>query len=74
MKLDLTQRERELLAAENIPSDYQQDYTADEALELLDLVRNAEAEYAQDYGNDREALCEAFCLLGDKTFELLECI
>lgn len=72
MKLDLTQQEMELLAVENIPYDNQQDYTIAEALELLDLVRNVEVEYAQDYGNDREMLYEAYCRLGDKLFELLE--
>lgn len=66
MKFQLTGHEQQLLKDRNIPFDPRQDYTIDEALELLDQVRDAEVMYAQDYGNTQETLYFLYGDLADK--------
>lgn len=66
MKFQLTGHEQQLLKDRNIPFDPRQDYTIDEALELLDQVRDAEVMYAQDYGNAQETLYFLYGDLSDK--------
>lgn len=66
MKFQLTGHEQQLLKDRNIPFDPRQDYTIDEALELLNQVRDAEVMYAQDYGNTQETLYFLYGDLADK--------
>lgn len=66
MKIDLTEKEIQLLKGKNISLDTSRDYTEDEALALLERVRDLEAEYAQDFGNEREKLYFMYGDLGDK--------
>ena len=47
MRIELTPQEVALLKAEEIPFRQNGDYTEDEALELLERVREAEVAYSQ---------------------------
>ena len=71
MKLALTQRDIELLMADGINFDQLKDYSEDEALELLDLVRGKEAFYAQDENTGAQELFNQYCELGDRIFDLI---
>lgn len=66
MIFKLSEAEIELLAKRGIPFTPAHDYTEDEALELLEKVREVEVEYAQDYGNERERLFFQYGDLADK--------
>lgn len=55
MKIQLTNREIEKLAEENITVDPQKDYTEEEAFDLLDSIRDVEISYAMRAEKSRQA-------------------
>ena len=66
MKFQLTELEQQLLEDQSILFDPHQDYTLDEALELLEQVRDIEVMYAQDCENSQETLYYLYGNLADK--------
>lgn len=71
MKIEMTEVEQALLAAETIPFDPNRDYTEDEALNLLDQVREIEIFYSQSENKASEALYYRYKILGDKIFSMI---
>lgn len=71
MRIVLTKREQNLLAAKAIPFDPNQDYSDDDALELLDLVREAEVSYSQGEDCTSRELYYQYARLGDKIYDLI---
>ena len=71
MKFDLNNQEIELLKRKNISFSREHDYSDDEALDLLEQVRDAEAGYSQDYGNVREKFFYKYGNLADKIQNLI---
>ena len=59
VKIGLTDRERELLAAEEIVFDPDRDHTDEEVLELLEKIYDAEIKYSSFPPDDRRAAEEA---------------
>lgn len=68
MKLYLTNFEISALLTEDIHFDRKREYTEDEALQLLDEVRNAEVKYSQCYTADKEKRFSLYGKIGDKIF------
>ena len=59
VKIGLTDRERELLAAEEIVFDPDRDHTDEEVLELLEKIYDAEIKYSSFPRDDARAAEEA---------------
>ena len=70
MTIDLTAQEVTLLSNKSIPFDGSYDYT-EEALELLDQVRDAEVSYSQGTDAQSVRLYEQYGDLADKLFALI---
>ena len=68
MKFDLTAKEIKLLQDKGIPFDGSREYTEDEALDLLELVREIEVSYAQFTGGTENALYFQYGSLADKIY------
>ena len=68
MKFSLTQQEEELLQNKGILFDKSKEYTEDEALDLLELVREVEILYAQFTGGAEETLYFQYGRLADKLY------
>lgn len=66
MRFDLERRDIALLNRADIPLDPEREYTEDEALDMLEQIRDIEASYAQDYGGEREKLYFRYGDLADK--------
>lgn len=66
MKIKLTEAEVRLLEDENILFNPLQDYTDDDALDLLEQVRDIEVSYAQRYDTTGEKLYFLYGNLADK--------
>lgn len=66
MIITLDSKDISLLKDGGISYSPSKDYSDDEALTLLDKVRDLEVEYAQDYGNEREKLFYLYGNLADK--------
>lgn len=66
MKFDLTNQELELLKSKNIQLDLDCDYSDDEALDLLDHVRDVEISYSQSTTNSGRQLYQKYGSLADK--------
>lgn len=66
MKINFTPNETELLRGSGIDYDAGRDYSEDEALELLETVRDAEVSYAQETDAEGTRLYNDYCRLGDK--------
>lgn len=66
MKFELTKKEIDLLVDKNIPFDSLRDYTDDEALDLLEQVRDIEVNYAQKYDTEGERFYFLYGNLADK--------
>lgn len=66
MILHLTKQEIGLLEKEQITLDINREYTEEEALSILERVRDLEELYAQDYGNERESLYFKYGDIADK--------
>lgn len=71
MTIDLTAQEVTLLANKSIPFDGSYDYADEEALELLDQVRDAEVSYSQGTDAQSVRLYEQYGDLADKLFALI---
>lgn len=71
MKIDLTPQEVELLKNEGIPFLHNGDYTEDEALELLERVRETEVAYSQGTDEKTERRYRQYSELGDKIFKMI---
>lgn len=71
MRIVLTKTERDMLDAEAIPFDSDRDYTDDEALELLDLVREVEVSYSQGEDSTSREKYRQFQKLADKIYDLI---
>lgn len=71
MTIDLTAQEVTLLVNKNIPFDGLYDYTDEEALELLDQVRDVEVSYSQGTDAQSVRLYEQYGDLADKLFALI---
>ncbi len=65
MKLNISKKDIELMKLQGIECDSERDYTEDEALDLLEAVRDSEAYYAQGADKESKRLYKAFCDLGD---------
>ena len=68
MKIALTSQESSLLQAKGIPFDKSKDYTDDEALYLLEQVREIECSYAQYESGHEATLYMQYSRLGDKIY------
>lgn len=66
MKFDLTAKEIELLKNKGIFFNNEHEYSEDEAIELLEQVRNVEISYSQFTGGLEEALYFLYGDLADK--------
>ena len=66
MRFDLTKEEVRLLQAKGIPFAETHEYTDDEALDLLEQVRDVEVSYAQFAGGVGESLFFRYGDLADK--------
>jgi hypothetical protein len=65
LKFVLTPTELRLLQVRNISISTEKDHSIDEALDILEKARDAEVEYAQDHGNERELLYYVYSDLAD---------
>ncbi len=63
-----SESEKQLLHHANIRFSDSKDYDEDEALALLDSIRDAQVEYAQDEGQDANQMHDAYMKLGDKIY------
>lgn len=68
MKFSLTLQEAMLLQKKGVPFDESKEYTEDEALDLLDQVREIEVSYAQFSGGAEENLYLQYGRLADKIY------
>lgn len=68
MKFNLTKQEAMLLQDKGISFDDNKEYTEDEALDLLDLVREIEVSYAQFTGGKEEMLYSQYGSIADKIY------
>ena len=66
MKFNFTSNEEKLLCQRHIYYNSDKDYSDDEALELLEQVRDAEVYYSQETDAEGIRLYESYCQLGDK--------
>lgn len=71
MKIELTPQEVELLESDGILFLQNSDYTEDEALELLERVREAEVSCSQGTDEATEKRYRQYSKLGDKIFEMI---
>lgn len=71
MKIELTQQEQKLLSDHNISFDPDRDYSDDEALDLLDQVRDAEVYYSQGEDSHSKRMYREYSTLGDKIFFMI---
>lgn len=73
MKIVLADSEYRLLAAEDIPFDPDREYTDEEALELLELVYDAEIKYSNCPPEDKRAAetAEKYAHLADRIRALI---
>lgn len=71
MKIELTPQEVALLEARNIAFEPDQDYAEDDALALLDAVRDSEVYYSQGEDAETQRLYSQYAALGDKLFALI---
>ncbi len=71
MRIELTPQEEALLEAEKIPFRQNGDYTEDEALELLERVREAEVAYSQGTDEATERRYRQYSELGNRLFEMI---
>lgn len=71
MKIELTPQEVELLENEGIQFLQSGDYTEDEALELLERVREAEVAYSQGTDEKTERRYRQYSELGDRIFKMI---
>lgn len=71
MKIELTPQEQKLLKARNIAFEPEQDYTEEDALAILDEVRDAEVYYSQGEDTERRHLYSQYAALGDKLFAII---
>ena len=71
MKIELTPQEVALLEAEEIPFRQNGDYTEDEALELLERVREAEVAYSQGTDEATERRYRQYSELGNRLFGMI---
>lgn len=68
MKLNLTAQEIQTLAGAGIPFREDGDYTEDEALNLLERVREAEVSVSQFTSGEQKQLFDRYARIGDKLF------
>lgn len=68
MKFNLTAQEIKLLQDKGILFDRSREYTEDEALDLLEQVREIEVSYAQFAGGAEETLYFQYGKLADKIY------
>lgn len=66
MKFDLTNHEIELLNSQNIQIQSDREYTDDEALDLVDLVRDVEISFSQLPTSQGKQLYKTYGSLADK--------
>lgn len=66
MKFDLTPKEMKLLADKGISFNADHEYTDDEAIDILRMVRDVEESYAQFTGGREEEQYFAYGNLADK--------
>lgn len=66
MRFDLTHEEIKLLEDKGVSVDETRDYTDDEALNLLDMVRDIEVSYSQFTGGVEKTLYFQYGDLADK--------
>ena len=71
MVFDLNSQEVELLKQKNITFIPGRDYTEDDALAILDEVRDAEVYYSQGEDTDSRHLYSQYAALGDKLFAII---
>ena len=71
MKIELTAPDVALLEARNIAFAPGQDYAEDDALALLDAVRDSEVYYSQGEDAETQRLYSQYAALGDKLFALI---
>lgn len=70
MKIELTPKETALLESGGIAFSANHDYTEDEALDLLERVRELEVLCSQGTDKETEQRYQAYSSLGDKLFEM----
>lgn len=68
MKLNLTASEIQALSYAGISFRESSEYSEDEALELLEQVREAEVSVAQFTSGDRKKQFDTYAAIGDKLF------
>lgn len=71
MKIELTPQEQALLEAREIAFAPGRDYTEEEALAMLDAVRDSEVYYSQGEDAETQRLYSWYAALGDKLFTLI---
>ena len=71
MKFSLTATEIALLNAEHISFSPFKDYSEDEALDLLEQVREAEVAYSQCEDQKGIDLYDSYCHIGDKRYNVI---
>lgn len=71
MKIELTPQEVALLKARDIAFEPGRDYAEDDALALLDEVREAEVYYSQGEDAETQRLYSQYAALGDTLFALI---
>ena len=71
MTILLTDKERSYLADGGVIIDSQREYSEDEALQILDRVRDLEVQYAQTETYEGQFLYRAYCDIGDKIFYMI---
>ena len=71
MKIKLSKDEIALLTNRNIPFAATEDYDDDEALELLDKVREAQVSYAQNEDYEGRELYSRFERIADKIYKTI---
>lgn len=71
MKINLTEQETELLKEAGIQFDAIHDYTDDEAITLLEQVRDVEVSFAQFTGGDQEKKYYKYGNLADKIYAII---
>lgn len=68
MKFDLSSSEVELLEKKGISLDVNLEYTEDEAIDLLEAVRDIEISYSQFSTSSEKSLYAQYAHLADKIF------
>lgn len=71
MIIELTPQEQALLKAREIAFTPGRDYTEEEALAMLDAVRDSEVYYSQGEDAETQRLYSQYAALGDKLFALI---